>query len=269
MARSKLMQARSDGRFLKYQVRSLKGLRQRIEKLKQAWDSETESFSRQIEAEQTRFDLKNQELADNRRSIEHENIESWDVELDGHLSYVERELLTSVQFEKSELNRLKAKLKRDKEANKKQRDDTLDRLKRELDTNRESARKTRDSVRTKLVNEKRAIEEMLQEAREWVLVKVGRDLFSTQEEKPNDAPKEEVADLQELARCFEDAKKKLNETIESTKNHKKVKWYSSVLFYSLGLLGAAALAGGVWLFVPKPVIAIGVALVGTVVFSAI
>jgi DNA segregation ATPase FtsK/SpoIIIE, S-DNA-T family len=269
MARSQLLQARSDGRFLKYQIRSLRGLRQRIEKLKQAWDSDTESVSQQIEAEQERFERNNQQLNSKRSVVEHDNMESWDVELDSHIAYVERELLTSVQFEKAELNRLKAKLKRDKESNKKQRDDSLDRLKRELDANNESARKTRDSVRAKLVNEKRAIEEMLQEAREWVLVKAGRDLFEAIDEKKGETPKTEVADLQELARCFEDAKKKLRETIDSTKNHKKVKWYSSFLFYSLGLVAAGVLAGGVWVFVPKPIIAIGVALVGAVVFSAI
>nr|MCU0713053.1 hypothetical protein [Pirellula sp.] len=269
MARSKLMQVQPSGRFLKYQIRSLKGLRQRIEKLKQAWDADHDAVSRQIEAEQERFELSQQSLASKRQTIEHDNLESWDVELDGHIAYVERELLTSVQYEKSELNRLKTKLNRDKEVNRKQRDDTLDRLKRELDTNRENARKTRDSVRTKLVNEKRAIEEMLQEAREWVLVKVGRDLFGASEQPSGTVNSTDVADLQELARCFEDAKKKLNETIESTKNHKTVRWYSSLMFYSLGFVGAAAIAGVVWFFVPKLVIAIGVALVGTVFLSAI
>lgn len=269
MARSQLLQARSDGRFLKYQIRSLRGLRQRIEKLKQAWDSDTESVSKQIEAERARFVRNNQQLNSKRSMVEHDNMESWDVELDSHIAYVERELLTSVQFEKTERNRLKTKLNRDKEANKKQRDDSLDRLKRELDANTESARKTRDSVRAKLVNEKRSIEEMLQEAREWTLVKVGRDLFGAIEEKKNETIKTEVTDLQELARCFEEAKKKLLETIESTKNHKRVKWYSSFLFYSLGFVAAAALGGGIWLFVPKPVIAIGAALVGAVVFTAI
>ncbi|XZE21452.1 FtsK/SpoIIIE domain-containing protein [Pirellulaceae bacterium SH449] len=269
MTQSKLLQVRSDGRFLKYQIRSLKGLRQRIEKLKQAWDSGSESVQQQIDAEHTWFESETQQLATKRRAIEHNNMESWDVELDQHMGFVERELLTSVQYEKSELKRLKIKLNNDKEANRKQRDDTLDRLKRELETNQEAARKTRDSVRAKLVNEKRGIDEMLQDAREWVLVKVGRDLMGEPNTNEADIPSADVRDLQELARCYEDAKKKLGETIALTKSHPKVKWYSSIWFYSLGVLGAIVAGLIAWLLLQKVLLPIGIGLVSSIVLTAI
>lgn len=269
MSQSTLLQVRSDGRFLKYQIRSLRGLRQRLEKLKQSWDSESENLQQQIDAEHVRFEAETQRLANKRQLIEHDNTESWDLELDQHIGFVERELLTSVQYEKSELKRLKTELNSDKEVNKKQRDDTLYRLMRELETNQEAARKTRDSVRAKLVNEKRGIEEMLEDTREWVLVKVGRDLMGEPKTKESDIPSLDVRDLQELARCLEDAKKRLGETIASTKSHPKVKWYSSLGFYSLGVLGAIVTGLIAWLFLQKVVLSIGIGLVSLIVLSTI
>jgi DNA segregation ATPase FtsK/SpoIIIE, S-DNA-T family len=269
MSQPSLLQTRSDGRLRKFQIRSLKGLRERVTQLKRSWESDKYELEEVIEHKKREFETQCGLQAESQWQILHSNVEAWDVELDQHTAYVEREFLYSVQFEKSEVDRYRSKLAKDKLSSKKRFEETLERLKRELEANIESAQKTRDSVKAKLTNEKRLLEQVIQDVRDWILIKTGRDLLSEDIRSTSTPDTSEQPDLQALARRIEESKKSLQSTIEGAKRDRRVKWFSSIAFYSLGVLIALMAAGIAWFLKTPPLIVGGIVVIGSICCSAI
>jgi hypothetical protein len=270
MDRSFPFLTRSDTRLFAAQKKSLRGLRSRLERLKQSWTSDIEVLNKNKRDLLNDFQSKEEGLVREQASQLHEQIQSWDNELEKHIAKAERELLLSVENERNGVEKLKLRLANDKSDLKRKRDETIVKLNQALESGKTTAQQTKDNVKAKLENERRVIATNVDELDEWILLKTGRSI--SEQRRQEISCSEEVlavSELQKLAKLLEEQKRSLANAMERLKTNKQVKWLASFSYHAIGPLIAIAVAAGCWA-ASVPILFVGlIATVGSVLLTAI
>jgi energy-coupling factor transporter ATP-binding protein EcfA2 len=270
MDRSFPFLTRSDTRLFAAQKKSFRGLRSRLEKLKQSWTNDIEVLERNNRDLLNEFQTKEEVLLRDQASQMHDRIQSWDNELEKHIAKAERELLLSVENEKSGIEKLKSRLASDKADLKREREETIVKLTTALESGKNIAQQTKDNVKAKLENERRLIITSVDEFDEWILLKTGRSI-SEQRQQEGSCSDEilAVSELQRLAKLLEEQKRSLANAMERLKTNKQVKWLASFSYHAIGPLIAISAAVGCWA-ASIPILFVGlIATVGSVLLTAI
>ncbi|MCE2784509.1 MAG: hypothetical protein LW699_06465 [Pirellula sp.] len=140
--------------LLETQVKQLRGLATRWQKLSNSFAVDSVVLSEKTQACQEEFRQKASEIASGHRRQIHELLTEWDEQLDRAVGKAELGTLEKTQWERKTLKTLKAKRK---DSQNKQSTDYANaraRLESELDNARASARQTRDQTFSKLISRK-------------------------------------------------------------------------------------------------------------------
>ncbi len=270
MQRPTFLQPRSDGRFVTNQLRSARGLRERIRKLKNSWANDSVQLETQQQELNERFDQLDLRANEKESLEKHESVEAWDLELDHKITLVERELLFSVRDEKGALKRLQLAFVESKQALKKRRESDIADAKSKLDNGKQAALQLRDSIKKKLERERRNLNLTEDDLSEWLITTVGQPFRQSDVKLSSEARESilQINDLGNLSKSIEEEKGQLGEVIAATKALAGRKGYSPLVLVGIGTLLSLIASGVAWGMEVPLIFVILIAIVGAIVLSA-
>lgn len=261
----------TDGKLLERQLRMLKGLRYRWQRLEQSRSIDTDMLqSKRLETDRWYEDTKLQQKATHERDWQ-DGVTRWDSSLDKQITIAERETMVTLNHERHETQRLKAWYKQAKTAQKQDYEARGLDLKKRLEEGKAAAQKTRDSIRAKLDHEKIGIEEQMHACREWVGLRTGSTSLlslAATEGHPNAAQIASVTDLSQISKRFEDARKGLATSITRMQTHPTTRLLGSSWFLMFGPVLGILCGVAAWSLAYEPLIILAVGVFSSILITA-
>lgn len=261
----------TDGKLLDKQLRMLKGLRYRWERLQQSRSIDSDLLqSKRLEADRWYEDTQSQQKATHERDWQ-DGVTRWDSSLDKQITLAERETMVTLNHERQETQRLKSWYKQAKAAQKQDYEARGIDLKKRLDEGKAAAQKTRDSIRSKLDHEKIGIEEQMHACREWVGVRTGSTALlslAATEAHPEAAKIASITDLPQVSKRFEDARKGLATSISRMQLHPTTRLLGSSWVLMFGPLLGILCGVAAWQLAYEPLIIVAVGVFSSILITA-
>jgi hypothetical protein len=260
-----------DGRLYTMQLQMLRGLKSRWKRLQQSRSVDTDQLNEKMNEAESRFESMKQ-----RQTVEHETawqeaMTRWDVSLDKQIASAERDTLLILQHEKQETRRFKQTYRQSREGQKQDFETKSLELKNKLDDTKNATTKSRDSIRGKLDHEKDNIEEQVHACREWIGLRTGNPAIATlvaQSPAQKKAEYQSINELSQIASQFEEAKKRLLDSVHRMRHHPTAQLLGSTWFLSLGPILGSLIALVAWLAQAETVVVVGIAIVGSILITA-
>ena len=257
--------------LLETQVKQLRGLATRWQKLSDSFAVDSVVLSEKTQALQGDFRQRASQIASEHKRQIHDLLTEWDEQLDRVVGKAELGTLEKTQWERQTLKTLKAKRKDSQNKQENDHANTRARLESELEKARASARQSRDQAFSKLQTEQASLEELSTEIREWVALKTG-GTPSTQSLQNSSIPPRSASSIDSLsaiAKEYEALKGKFLERKALLESSKAAHLMSAPMLGLLGVLaGGLALAVAYWLK-SNPVILAVAGLLSAIVFPAL
>ena len=257
--------------LLETQVRLLRGLATRWQKLSDSFAVDSVVLSEKTQALQGDFRQRASQIASEHKRQIHDLLTEWDEQLDRAIGKAELGTLEKTQWERQTLKTLKAKRKDSQNKQENDHANTRARLESELEKARASARQSRDQAFSKLQTEQASLEELSTEIREWVALKTG-GTPSTQTLQNSSVPPRSASSIESLsamAKEYEALKGRFLERKALLESSKAAHLMSAPMLGLLGVLaGGLALAVAYWLK-SNPVILAVAGLLSAIVFPAL
>ena len=260
------------GQLFGRQIRIIRGLRTRIDRLVRSRSVDQKSLELRREQLLQDYSLEQSHMQAKHSSDYRASMTNWDELLDRQLTISERETLQSRNQESQQTKQLKKKFIQEKGLMKSRFETATEELKTELENTRSTLQKTKDSVQGKLEQERLSLDQLVHECREWVGLKTGDLKLQSLERKLSDEAIKDLSTIQDLRQVssrFETAKANMLLEMNRLRSHPIVRFVGSIWFLCLGLVLGAVAGAVAWALAAVPLIIGLVGVVAAVVFVAL
>jgi S-DNA-T family DNA segregation ATPase FtsK/SpoIIIE len=261
-----------NGRLFLRQIRTLRGLRVRLAKLRQSRLADQGVLESKKAVASRNFSERQNQLRMEQFRNWRAAITEWDTQIEKQTAIAERETLEILNFEKQQTKKLKTDFVQDKARAKSEQESATKLLKQKLEEAQSVLNQSKANVVSKLEVQRSSIEQQMHECREWVGIRTG--VVGLQNLQAGDASEvvqqvSTLTDLNQVAKQFEEAKKALVRDIERMRSHPVTKLLGSYLFLGMGLVLGGIASAIAWSIQPEILIVAIVGGLSSIVFTAI